>query len=130
MYAVSSNCCHCVLVSPSLCCSYSPTPWSSILCMTSRMCGATAGEACRSAAVLHVVEDVKVVLGTAEKYECDDGVLVVMNDGGSAVAMLALHNRLLESRAMLEEQVVEGERFILIPAREGSRRGRAMDRQP
>jgi hypothetical protein len=47
-----------------------------------------------------------------------------------AVVMLALHSGLLESRAMLEEQVVEGEKFIVVPARERSRRGRAVDRRP
>jgi hypothetical protein len=44
--------------------------------------------------------------------------------------VLALHSGLLESRAVLGEQVVEGEKFTLVPVRERSRRGRVMDRQP
>jgi len=93
-----------------------------------RSSGAEDLRARRDAAVLHVVEDAEAVWGAAEVAECDEegeevrGVVLVVwrCDGRGVVAFgvaataagMALMG-VVELRAALEEQVVEGEKVLL-----------------
>jgi hypothetical protein len=91
-------------------------------------------------------EDVNIILGTAEKRECNEKKMCRTDLRALWSAKppwrglpwqmmvlavgLVVHSGLLESHTALEEQVVEGKKFTLVLVRERSRRARVMDRQP